>query len=195
MIAAAATSDRIRAAALEILESEGPGSVSMRRIAGALGITPMAIYHHFRNKEALLHAIVDQEFAKFHETVERIPPSGPHGKRLLSILDAYVLYAFRRPRIFDYVFSERRPDARRYPEHFRARGSPTLNQLADAVSAAMDDGHLRRADVWEVSLGIWAHVHGFVALSRAGRFSLSQPDFLALVHRSIKRLLDGLRNP
>lgn len=195
MVAEAGTSEQIKAAALEILESEGPEAVSMRRIAGALGITPMAIYHHFRNKEALLHAIVDGEFAKFHDEVRRLPPSGPHVRRLLAVLDSYVLYAFRRPRIFDYVFSERRPDARRYPEDFRARRSPTLNQLADSVSAAMEDGYLRRADVWEVALGIWAHVHGFVVLYRAGRFSLSEADFLALVHRSLKRLLDGLRNP
>ena len=195
MIAEAATSERIKAVALEILESEGPEAVSMRRIAAGLGITPMAIYHPFRNKEALLHAIVDGEFALFHEEVRQLPQSGPHVRRLLAILDEYVLYAFRRPRIFDYVFSERRPDARRYPEDFRARRSPTLNHLADAVSAAMDDGYLGRSDVWEVALGIWAHVHGFVVLYRAGRFSLSEADFQALVHRSLRRLLDGLRTP
>jgi AcrR family transcriptional regulator len=167
----------------------------MRRIARALRITPMAIYHHFRSRDDLLHSIVDGEFDKFHESLGGVPRGGSHGTRLLRLVEAYIRYSFQRPRIFDYVFSERRPDARRYPGHFRARGSPTLNQLADAVSLAMDDGYLRRADIWEVALELWAHVHGYVTLYRAGRFALPEPEFVALVRRSVKRLLRGLRTP
>jgi AcrR family transcriptional regulator len=187
------TSDRIRSVALATLEREGPEAVSMRRIARELEITPMAIYHHFRNREALLRSIVDREFAKFQEAVARAPRRASHGARLMHGLDAYIQYSFDRPRIFDYVFSEPRPDARRYPGNFRDRSSPTLTQLADTVSAAMDAGYLERADVWEVALELWAHAHGYIALYRAGRFELSPLEFVALVHRSIRRLLHGLR--
>ena len=41
------TADRIANVALAILEKEGPEAVSMRRVAEAVGITAMAIYHHF----------------------------------------------------------------------------------------------------------------------------------------------------
>jgi AcrR family transcriptional regulator len=187
------TSDRIESVALQILEKEGPEAVSMRRIAGALRITPMAIYHHFRNKEALMQSIVDREFSKFHGAVALAPRGASHGARLLHSLDAYIQYSFDRPRIFDYVFSEPRPSARRYPKDFRDRSSPTLTQLADAVSAAMAAGYLERADTWEVALELWAHAHGYIALYRAGRFELSPSEFVALVHRSLKRLLHGLR--
>ena len=47
------TADAIRAAALRILETEGPEAVSLRRVATAVGITPMAIYHHFASREAM----------------------------------------------------------------------------------------------------------------------------------------------
>ncbi len=191
--ATAATSDRIRGVALKILEQDGPDAVSMRRIARALQITPMAIYHHFRNREALMQSIVDREFAKFLEAMAHIPRGASHAARLRHSLDAYIQYSFDRPRIFDYVFSEPRPSARRYPKNFRERASPTLNQLADAVSEAMEAGYLRRADTWEVALELWAHAHGYIALYRAGRFELSRSEFVALVHRSLKRLLHGLQ--
>ena len=41
------TSQRIYHCALRILEAEGPQAVSMRRVAKEVGITAMAIYHHF----------------------------------------------------------------------------------------------------------------------------------------------------
>jgi hypothetical protein len=55
-----ATAERVAEEALRILEKEGENAVSMRRVAQAVGITPMAIYHHFPNREALLDFVVDR---------------------------------------------------------------------------------------------------------------------------------------
>jgi hypothetical protein len=94
--------------------------------------------------------------------------------------------------VFDYVFGKPREDARRYPKDFRERRSPTLTPIADALSAAMRDGELVRGDPWEVALQLWALVHGYVALHRAGRIDLDERAFRALVHRAIRRLVKGL---
>ncbi len=187
------TVERIADAALSILEAKGPQAVTMRRVAEAVDITPMAIYHHFPNRVALLDSITDREFAKFLSYIERRIAPGPPEERLLGPMEAYIDYAFDRPRIFDYVFSQTRPAARRYPEDFRARRSPTLNPLADQVAEAMADGWMKRDDVWEVVLELWAVTHGYVALYRAGRFSLDEKEFRALVQRALRRVIHGLR--
>jgi AcrR family transcriptional regulator len=186
------TKDRIAEAALAILESEGAEAVSMRRVAEAAGVTAMAIYHHFRNREALLGAITDREFAKLLGYIEQAPKRGSTERRLARVMEAYVDYALDRPRIFDYVFAEARESARRYPDDFRARRSPTLNPVADAVARAIERGEFKKDDVWEVALELWAHVHGYVTLYRAGRFNLPEKKFRALVRRSIRRLMHGL---
>src|SRR5580698_2575492 len=111
----ATTAERIAEEALKILEEEGEDAVSMRRVAQAVGITPMAIYHHFPNREALLHFVVDREFARFADSIQSRPARGSHESRLLGCMDSYMDYAFAQPRIFDYVFSQPRPNARRYP--------------------------------------------------------------------------------
>jgi len=187
------TTGRIAHAALQILEADGPDAVSMRRVADAVGITPMAIYHHFVSREALLNSITDHEFSKFLAYIEAVPTSGSAELRIIRAMLAYVDYAFDRPRIFDYVFAQPRPNARRYPDDFRARRSPTLNPIADSVEAAMKAGYLRKDDLWEVALQLWAHTHGYVALYRAGRFHLSPEQFRALVTRSLRRLIHGLK--
>jgi AcrR family transcriptional regulator len=191
--ATVSTELRIRRAALRLLEKEGAEAVTMRRLARAIGTTPMAIYHHFETREALLRNVVDEEFSAFLEMVDKMPAHDAAEDQVVHALDAYIDYALTRPQIFDYVFSKPREEARRFPEDFRARRSPTLNPLADAVAKWMDEGVIEKDDIWEVALDLWAHAHGHIALYRAGRFSLSPDDFKALVHRSMRRLFHGLQ--
>jgi AcrR family transcriptional regulator len=189
------TDEKIAAAALRLLEREGPAAVSMRRIAKDVGITPMAIYHHFPNREVLLKTVTDREFEKLAEFMDaRQNDARTGGERLLRVMDYYIDYAFKHPKVFDYVFSQYRTDARRFPKDFRARRSPTMNRVADTVNDAMGRGEIRKDDVWEVAMELWAHIHGYVALFRAGRFALSEKQFRLLCRRSLKRLLHGLKS-
>lgn len=187
------TAGRIAQVALSILEKEGPDAVSMRRVAHAVGITPMAIYHHFPSREALLTTITDREFAKLLSHIQSHPLRGSVEARLIAVMEGYVDYAFAQPRVFDYVFSRARPGARQFPKDFRARRSPTLNPIADMLAAEMQEGHLKKDDVWEVAFALWAHVHGYVVLYRGGRIALSEKEFRKLLHRSLRRFLYGLK--
>jgi AcrR family transcriptional regulator len=188
-----ATEERIAETALKLLETGGEDGVSMRRVATAVGITPMAIYHHFADRKALLNFVVDREFTKYSESLQATPRRGTYESQILTCMDAYIDYAFAHPRIFDYVFAEPRPGARRFPEDFRARRSPTLNPVADLLQKAMEAGYLKQDDVWEVAMELWAHTHGYVALYRGGRFDLPEKEFRALVRRSIRRMIYGLK--
>jgi AcrR family transcriptional regulator len=186
------TSQQIYQCALEILEAEGPQAVSMRRVAKEVGITAMAIYHHFPSREALLNAIVESEFAQLVEFFGQLNGHRSFEAAMIHIMDGYIDYALAHPRIFDYVFSAPRPGARRYPDDFRARRSPTLNITADIVSSWMKLGKLKRDDQWEVAMELWAHIHGYLMLWRGGRFHLPEDEFRKLAHRSLRRLLHGL---
>ncbi|MGC1463345.1 MAG: TetR/AcrR family transcriptional regulator [Terracidiphilus sp.] len=52
--------DAIANAALTLVDHEGLESLSMRRIAGALGVEAMALYHHFPSKEVLVDAVLQR---------------------------------------------------------------------------------------------------------------------------------------
>jgi AcrR family transcriptional regulator len=187
-----ATSQRIYQSALRILEAEGPQAVSMRRVAKDVGITAMAIYHHFPDREAMLHAVVDSEFTRLVDFFGRSNGKHSFESSMVHIMDGYIDYALTHPRIFDYVFSMPRSGARRYPDDFRARRSPTLNLVADIVSSWMKHGEMKRDDVWEIAMELWAQAHGYLTLWRAGRFDLSEEEFRKLVRRALRRLLYGL---
>jgi AcrR family transcriptional regulator len=46
-------------AALEIADRDGLGGLTMRKIAGRLGASPMGVYRHFRNKAEIVDGLVD----------------------------------------------------------------------------------------------------------------------------------------
>ncbi len=52
--------------AVALIEGEGPGALSMRRLGSSLGVEAMAIYHHFAGRDELLSAIGDRLLEPLH---------------------------------------------------------------------------------------------------------------------------------
>jgi AcrR family transcriptional regulator len=185
------TSQKICAAALELLDqSEDAASVSMRRIADQVGITPMALYRHFPNREALLRAATEMEYQRiadyFKVSHARKDATG------LRVMRGYLDYALDHPNLFRYMYFSQRSGVLAYPEALQTGTSPSQKMLHDGVSGAMRQGKMRADDVPETSLTIWAHAHGLVTLYLSGRILLSRRQFTQLFLRSMDRLLRGL---
>ena len=68
------TRDRIFKAARKLFDEKGIEGVSLRNVAKKIGITPMAIYRHFEDKEALVDALVLDGLAEWSARVEALPP-------------------------------------------------------------------------------------------------------------------------
>ncbi|WP_246090056.1 TetR/AcrR family transcriptional regulator [Nonomuraea deserti] len=59
------TARAIAERALEIGDAEGLDAVTIRRLASDLGVTPMALYWHFKNKEQLIIGMADHLIGGF----------------------------------------------------------------------------------------------------------------------------------
>jgi len=57
--------------ALALGDAEGTEALTIRRIATELGVTPMALYWHFRNKEELLAGLGDQIWSELDTDVDK----------------------------------------------------------------------------------------------------------------------------
>ena len=64
------TRQRVLEAAVELADRDGIASVSMRRLAEALGIEAMSLYTHVRSKEDLLGAMVELVMAEVPSPAE-----------------------------------------------------------------------------------------------------------------------------
>jgi AcrR family transcriptional regulator len=188
----ATTSERIASAALEILAAEGSGGVTIRRVAGEVGLSPMAIYRHYADREALLTSVADKRFVELASECRDKPHHGQPTELIEASLSSLLDFALQEPHVYDCLFLEPRRSARQFPAGFVAGASPTFTILADLVEHAMAEHVLADADPWEVAFGLAAIVHGLVQLERGGRLSLSEEELRALCMRSVRRMLNGL---
>jgi AcrR family transcriptional regulator len=85
-------SDRLSRAAvaehaLKLADAEGLNSVTIRRLAQDLGVTPMALYWHFKNKDELLLGLVDHALTSVRATRD---PADPWQRQLRAMVESLV---------------------------------------------------------------------------------------------------------
>lgn len=93
------SSERIEAAALDLIEREGLEAFSTRKLAAALGCEAMSIYHYYPGKAHLLDAVFDR-------LVGGLPsddPTRPWRERVETLVFAYRAMAHRYPRFFPFI--------------------------------------------------------------------------------------------
>jgi len=96
------TRGRILTAAAAQFGERGYASTSLRAIAGAVGMTPPALYWYFESKQAILHALLHRTLFGFLEAVETdVVGPGPEDK-LRQFVRAHVRRGVEQPRIGPY---------------------------------------------------------------------------------------------
>jgi AcrR family transcriptional regulator len=183
----------IATAARLLLDQEGVEAVTMRRVAGAVGLTAMAIYRHYPDRKGLLNALADEGFRELSEQLRTTTLSGSLETRILTALDVFLTFALRTPRLFELMFVTPREGARQYPHDFKAGKSPTANLMAELLKEGMATGYFRRQDVWTIVFETGALFQGLTMLYLGGRMDMSATRFRAFCRRSIKRYLLGIR--
>jgi AcrR family transcriptional regulator len=71
--------------ALALGDAEGLEAITIRRLATELGVTPMALYWHFRNKEELLAGLGDQIWRELDTDVD---PEAPWYLQMRALLES-----------------------------------------------------------------------------------------------------------
>ena len=73
--------------ALKLADAEGLDALTIRKLAHDLGVTPMALYWHFRSKEDLLEGVAEQVWG---EIEVRVDPSVPWPVQLQRGLESLI---------------------------------------------------------------------------------------------------------
>jgi AcrR family transcriptional regulator len=187
------TASRIATAARSLLDKEGTEAVTMRRVAKAVGVTPMAIYRHYSDRASLLNALADEGFEELTALLAGKKFSGSIEGQLTKMVEIYLEHALQKPRLFELMFLRPREGARRYPRDFKAGRSPTANLMAAVVQRAIDSGYFRNDDAWEIVFAMGALSHGLIMLYLGGRMGVSPAHFRAFYRRSFRRYIHGIR--
>jgi AcrR family transcriptional regulator len=93
---------RILTAAAALFGERGYASTSLRAIAGAVGMTPPALYWYFPSKQAILHGLLHKALFDFLEAVEADVVGPSPEDRLCQFVRAHVKRGLEQPRIGPY---------------------------------------------------------------------------------------------
>jgi len=139
----------------------------MRAIAAEVEYTPTAIYHHFRNKDALLIELATIDFRSLAEAFLRIGRVPDPLERLQKICEAYVDFAHTHPMQYQLMFMTPRPAG--MTTKGITKGDPSEDAYAfvrQSCAEAIATGKLR-PDVTDADMMaqmLWGAVHGIVSL-------------------------------
>jgi AcrR family transcriptional regulator len=192
-VIANSTALRIATAARRLLDKEGTEAVTMRRVAAAVGVTPMAIYRYYPDRASLLNALADEGF---EELAARLAVKKSYcglEQRLTKMMEIYLEHALQKPRLFELMFLKSREGARSYPRDFKAGRSPTANLLVEVVQSGMHSGYFRKGDAWEIVFEMGALSHGLLLLYLGGRMAVPPAHFRAFYRRSFRKFIHGIR--
>jgi len=176
--------DRIFSAAKAVLEQEGIEGLSMRRIAQESGMSPMSLYRHFADKDALLNALMADGLAAWEQRVRSIRTNAPM-QWLERLADEFLAFALEEPHRFDAAFFFPAPEARRYPGDFAAGRSPVIALTVTKIEQARAEGLSPETPALDVALTLSALAQGLVSMQRARRFA-GDAEF-ATLYRSVLR--------
>lgn len=73
--------------ALALADAEGVDALTIRRLAQELGVTPMALYWHFRNKDELIAGLADRIWGEIRSDID---PAVAWPRQLRGLLESLI---------------------------------------------------------------------------------------------------------
>jgi AcrR family transcriptional regulator len=156
-------------AGLALLAEQGPEQLSLRAVARRVGVSAMAPYRHFEDREALLAALAEQGFARLADSMRDALAPGPPD-RLVALGEAYVRFALAHPALFRLMFAAAIPAGRQ----------EGLRQAGAAAFAALQAETAGRPDRFRSPMAPWCLVHGLAMLLLDGRTGVALDDAAAV---------------
>lgn len=151
-----------------ILSADGAAALTLRRLAGAVGISTMPVYTLFGDKQGLLAAMYREGYRRLGAAMVAATAGVDDPlQALVNLGHTYRATALANPHLYDLMFG--RPVAGFEPDGDAKRVADAAYQpLVDAVQRCLDAGQLIAGNAERIALHLWAVSHGMVSLELAG---------------------------
>jgi AcrR family transcriptional regulator len=153
-------------AAERLLAAEGPGALTVRRIAGEAGVSPQGVYNHLGGKDGVVEVLFTRGFDRLRAAFAEVGGGDPIDD-LTEAGRRYRRFALENPTTYSVMFDRAVPDYQPSPDAV-AHAKASFTELVRLVARAIDTGALLPGDPTEVAQRIWSSCHGQVSLELRG---------------------------
>jgi AcrR family transcriptional regulator len=181
------TSEALLESARQLLASEGPAALTVRRIASEAGLSTMNVYSRFGGKDGILDILYREALTQLFGMLADVPRTADIKANLRGFTSAYRTFALAHPHEYDLMF--RSVDHDFSPsEQSRDLARSLFGGLVGRVEAARADGILRASIASnEVALWVWASCHGMLSLE-FGRVGAEVVDWSATWDAAVEQM-------
>lgn len=159
--------------ALSILKTDGLEGLSLRKVAGAAGVSHTAAYRHFDDKNALLAAVAEEGFHLLYEyQCQVVIEAGDDlTERFLNLGWLYIKFTIEHPQHARAMFGGAGLKFKLYPALLTA-ASKSFRQLLEVVRRGQEQGIVGEGRSKHKALAAWSIVHGVSMLILDGQIHL-----------------------
>jgi AcrR family transcriptional regulator len=170
-------SDLIIQKAFALLDEQGPGALSMRRLADHLGVAPNALYTHVRGKADLIDGLIDQVYAGIDPDLD-LTKDWP--EQLAVISQAVRAQFLAHPAVVPYAIQQ--PGL-----------GPNSLRLGEAIYGVLRPAGFSDEATVGIVYALLTYILGFVALElpRAGTSPQTSDEFVRRLHGFFAALPPG----
>jgi len=186
--------ERILHAATELLASQDYEQFSLRQVAERIGYTPTTIYLYYKDKAELLHAVLDEGFAKFEQQMHAAEASSDEPVTcLINLGQAYLSFGLAQPTYYRVMFMQR-SDYMLHPLPGEiAPRIAVLTGLATSIQNAIAVGAMKPGDSEIYASLLWSMMHGIVSLAITMPQMMPPERAQAVAHEMMAMTVQGLR--
>ena len=189
-------------AAAALFQEKGVQRTTIEEIAAQADVSIGSVYFHFKSKEALYLALVEQALDVNAEYMQQADdPDLTPFERVLAAGDAYLRFHLERPGAFRMIaLRVLEPSPGVELSAVEGRIADRVEQMVGAVEAdlraAISAGEVRDADAKPLMSFLWGAWNGVIALSlRQDRLRLDGDELTDALDAGRRMMIEGLATP
>ena len=137
--------EQIAEAAMNLIAAQGLRRMSIAAVARRVGIVPSGIYRHFKNKDEIIHAVLDRVGCRLTENVETARrESDDPLDQLKGVLMRHIRFIREGRAVPRMIFADdAQTDSARLKQHVIKVFSGYIGQIAEIVGQGQSQGCIR----------------------------------------------------
>ena len=148
---------------LEFIHQYGEEKLSLRQIADKCGVSNASPYAHFKDKDDFINAVQQYMMDSFMDSLVTCTNECRNHSEILSELGVcYVMFFYRNPLYFDFLFSRKNIQIRLSSDN---HNNPPFELFRKTAEQILGERGMSEKNIRHKTIAMWSLVHGLSAIS------------------------------
>ena len=183
--------DQILEISRHYVYTEGHASLSMRKIANEVGVTATSIYLHFKNKDDLIHTLIEESVDEMSQAIiESADQYNSTIDKFEAIIKTYAEFALSNAEKYQIIFAVQPNSIAKYPKEKFRKIRKVYRLLESVILKGINEGIMELDEPLIAAYSIWAQLHGVIAVILNQRLD-SRIDREKFLEESLELIVQG----